>query len=76
MVESDNITVKIAYIAMYKFLENEYKMTQSNDIGGLLGGISLLEDGSTADPAAWQDWLNAIKQASCENCDIRLNLMP
>jgi hypothetical protein len=73
--ENDKITVKTAYIAMYKFLENEYHLTKSDDIGGLLGGMSLLENGSTADPAAWGDWLNAIEKASSNDYDIRLNII-
>ena len=74
--ENDKITVKAAYVAMYKFLENEYELTNSNDIGGLLGGMSLLENGRTADPAIWVDWLNAIENASRNDCDINLHIIP
>lgn len=73
--ENDKISVKAAYIAMYKFLENEYGLTNSDDIGGLLGGMSLLENGTTADPAAWGDWLRAIEQASDKDCDISLKIL-
>jgi hypothetical protein len=74
--ENDKITVKAAYAAMYKFLEHEYELTNSNDIAGLLGGMSLLENGNTADPAIWVDWLNAIAKASCNDCDISLQIIP
>ncbi len=56
-----DLTKMEAYLAMYSFLEHEYEMTKSDDIGGLLGGMSLLQDGGTADPAAMQDWEDAIK---------------
>jgi hypothetical protein len=72
ITENDKISVKTAYAAMYKFLESEYEMTKSDDIGGLLGGMSLLEDGSAADSAAWSDWLNAIEKASRDDCDMKL----
>jgi hypothetical protein len=72
--ENDKITVKTAYAAMYLFLENEYRLTNSDDIGGLLGGMSLLAGGGTADPAAWDDWLDAVEGASHEDCDIHLKL--
>lgn len=70
----DKITVEVAYAAMYKFLENEYEMTKSDDIGGLLGGMSLLRNGKTADPAIWGEWLNAVKKALDEECDIKLKI--
>ncbi len=72
--EDDQITVKTAYAAMYKFLENEYELTNSGDIGGLLGGMSLLEDGHTADPAVWGEWLRAIEKASEKDLDIKLHI--
>lgn len=53
--EDDKITVKTAFAAMYLFLENEYRLTNSGEIGGLLGGMSLLVEGGTADPAVWDD---------------------
>jgi len=38
-------------------------MTKSDDIGSLLGSMSLLEDGRTADPAIESDWLKAVEKA-------------
>jgi hypothetical protein len=73
--ENHTITIKTAYIAMYKFLENEYNLTKSDDIGGLLGGMSLLINGDTADPAAWSDWLNAVENAEKADNDIKLRIM-
>ena len=50
-----------AYQAMLVFLENYYGLTQSDGIGGLIGSMRLLEDGKPADPAIWDDWLEAVK---------------
>ena len=65
------ITKKEAYKVMLIFLDDLYKKTKSDDIGGLLGGFSLLSDGSTADPAAWTDWDNILQK---ENIDELLNI--
>ncbi len=54
------LTTLQAFNAMRKFLEMYYERTSSQDIGSLLGDLHLLQDGSIADPAAWQDWLNAM----------------
>ncbi len=53
------VTLKQAYEIMLVFLERTYEQTRSDDLAGLLGGFSLLPDGDTADPAAWEDWLDA-----------------
>ena len=61
-----------AYAAMFAFLENRYRMTESHELGALLGSMSLLPGGGTADPAIWADWLNAIKEA--ESGAVRLDM--
>lgn len=68
------LTKKEAYLAMYSFLVHEYQVTKSDDIGALLGGMSLLQDGGTADPAAWADWENAIENVKAGNVDALLRL--
>lgn len=60
---TDSIDHKIAYMAMYKFLDDYYQLTKSEDIGGLLGSMSLIEDGNPADSAIWEEWLSAIDAA-------------
>jgi len=49
---------------MFFFLEKEYEMTKSDDIGGLLSSLdwTIWADGGSADPAAWKDWLDAVKK--------------
>lgn len=56
------ITIEEAFRTMVYFLEQYYERTHSDDIGSLLGDLAILEDGNTADPAAWEDWLNCIEQ--------------
>jgi hypothetical protein len=48
--------------AMEKFLEHYYLKNKSDDIGLILSDISsgLFTDTVTADPAAWEDWQDAV----------------
>lgn len=55
-----------AYAAMFYFLEDYYSRGHSDEIGGMLGGMSLLGDGSTADPAVKSDWQRAVQKAMTE----------
>jgi hypothetical protein len=59
---------------MYAYLEEIYHRTRSDDFGSLLGGMSLLEDGKTADPAAWEDWLRAVERAKSGDVNLELGL--
>lgn len=52
---------KQAYAAMFHFLQQLYLRTKSDDLGGLLGGMSMLQDGSPADPAIGSDWQEAVE---------------
>lgn len=54
------LTAVQAFNVMRKFLEMYYERTSSDDVGSLLGDLQTFPDGSTADPAAWQDWLDAM----------------
>ncbi len=56
----EKLTEKQAFKAMVLFLEGFYERTNSDDVGGLLSDLILLEDGSTADPAAWDDWMKCV----------------
>lgn len=50
-----------AYLCMFEFLRQHYDRGPTDVVGGLLGGMSLLQNGSSADPAAWFDWEQAIQ---------------
>lgn len=57
------MTEQQAYAAMFHFLERFYDVTKSDDVGGLLGSMSLLEDGLTADPAIIDEWRESVEYA-------------
>ena len=63
-----------AYTAMFAFLEHRYRLTEPDDLGALLGDMSLLPTGSTADPAIWDEWLNPIKEAKSGGVRVNLEL--
>lgn len=54
------MTQQQAFEAMILFLEHHFNRTQSDDIAALLGDLQLLDDGLTADPAAWQEWMQCV----------------
>jgi hypothetical protein len=70
----DPVTEKEAFLAMYAFLADYYERTKSNEVGGLLGSLSLLPNGSTADAAMWDDWQKALQKAKDGTVDARLKL--
>lgn len=61
-----NLSKEEAYRAMILFLEEFYKRTGSDDVGGLLGSMMILDDGKPADPALWNDWNSVIKKIKDE----------
>jgi hypothetical protein len=68
----DKITTKEAYAAMFAYLKTLYDMTGSDDLGVFLGSMSLLEDGTPADPGVWDDWMEAVQQARLGQVDLTL----
>jgi len=62
-MNKNTLTSEIAFKAMYSFLDNYYQLTKSDDVGGLLGSMSLLSDGSSADPAIKEEWEEAVEKA-------------
>jgi hypothetical protein len=71
---SINLTEKEAYAAMYAYLVTVYDRTQSDDLGGLLGDMSTLGDGETADPAVWHEWLRCVNQVKQSKIDTSLRI--
>ncbi len=59
-----NLGMDQAYRAMVLFLERQYAVGGSDEIGALLGGLALLDDGSPADPALARDWQDAVRGAA------------
>ncbi len=60
------LTYLEAFKCMREFLEMYYKNTESEDIGDILSDtqLSLWEDGSTGDPAAWHEWMECIEKVT------------
>lgn len=57
----NKVTLKEAYLIMFDYLDKYWKRTgKPDDIGGLLGELSLCEN-EPMDPAAFHDWLDSSK---------------
>ena len=68
------LTKNQAFLAMYSFLDGYYQATKSDDVGGILGGISLLPDGSLADPATKEDWDAAVQSVMSGKVNAELQI--
>ncbi|RQU97116.1 hypothetical protein DF040_03840 [Burkholderia cenocepacia] len=69
-MSEQKLTIEQAYRAMFYFLEHEYELTRSDELGGILSSLSwqIWEgDQGPADPAAWQDWQDAVQKALATN---------
>ncbi len=51
------------YRMMYRYLDSLWEQTRDDTLGGLLGEMSLLPDGTPADPAHTEDWNDAVSLA-------------
>lgn len=58
----DCLTLQEAYLAMFEFMAQLYQRTVSDEVGSVLGDLSMLADGTTADPAAWETGCDALKK--------------
>ena len=64
----ETITQLQAYNAMIIFLQNYYlRVGEPDALGILLGGMEFVSEGTTRDPAAWEDWLDAINETMQKN---------
>jgi len=72
IVMKEEININEAYLAMYAFLEELYVKYGFDQFGGLLGSMSLLSDGSTADPAIWEDWIQCVQRVKGGDVDASL----
>lgn len=62
-MDNELLTIEEAYRAMFIYLEKLYSLTNSDDLGGFLGSMTLLSDGRPMDPAVWQDWLQSVQDS-------------
>jgi hypothetical protein len=59
----ENLTIEQAYEVMFEFIKGYYyRLGEPDLLGLLLGGFRFLESEKSADPAAWEDWLEAVKK--------------
>ena len=71
----DKITIKEAYLATYEFLSLLYDRTKSDELGSILGDLSLMSDGTTADPAALKDWIRCLEKVSRKEVDASFRII-
>ena len=67
------LTQEQAYLAMYFFLDKQFSLGWEH-LGGLLGSMSLLSDGTPADPALASDWREAVGAALSGSVSAQLQL--
>lgn len=61
--EAASLSEEQAYVAMFAFLEKLFEVSNSRELGALLGSLALLPDGSPADLAVKREWANAVASA-------------
>jgi hypothetical protein len=62
-----------AYLAMWAFLDKQFSLGWRN-LGGLLGSMSTLTDGTPMDQAFVADWQEAVEAALSGKVDARVVL--
>jgi len=56
------LSEKQGFLAMTYFLAKYHQQTgRKAELAVLLSGIQMLADGRPGDPAAWEDWLEAVR---------------
>ena len=55
------LSVRQAYVAMYRFLEDYQRRGGSDDIFMLLHAMRLTGVNDTTDPGSWSDWIQAVE---------------
>lgn len=57
---------ELGFKVMFRFLEKYYESTGADEIGALLGSMStnVFADDRPADPAIWEEWLQAVREVS------------
>jgi hypothetical protein len=59
---------------MFAFLKQYWERGSSEEIASLLGSMSLLADGGSADPAQLSDWNKAVELALAGEVDAQMHL--
>ena len=69
------LTQEQAYLAMFSFLDKQFALG-CEELGGILGSMSLLPDGTPADPALASDWRDAVVAAVSGQVGAKLSFQP
>jgi len=75
-MDSNKLSPDQAYLAMFAFLDAYYRSTHADDVGALLGSLSLMPDGKPADPAVRGEWTQAVEQALKGQVDAAIGMRP
>ncbi|HET8554628.1 MAG TPA: hypothetical protein VFL78_07360 [Rhodanobacteraceae bacterium] len=67
------LTPEQAYLAMYSFLGKQFSLGWK-ELGGILGSMSPLSDGTPADSALTSDWQDAVAAALSGMVNAQLDL--
>ena len=68
------LTEKEAYMAMFELLRQYYERGRSDEIGGMLGDLSLLNDETSADPAYSVEWKEIVIKIISDRNNLENNL--
>jgi len=68
------LTEKEAYLAMFSFLEDYYKRTKSDEVGSMLSGMCLMNDGEPMDSAYWKEWKQSVEKSLKGTVDAEIGL--
>ena len=60
------MTLEQSYKYVFKILDDYYDRTHNDELGAMLGGLNpnLFQDQMSADPAAWDDWIDAVRKVT------------
>jgi hypothetical protein len=61
-VSNQILSAEQAFQAMAQFLEQYYdRVGKKAELAVVLSDMQIMPDGRPADPAAWEDWLDAVR---------------
>lgn len=61
------MTLMESFSFMFATLASYYTKTHNDELGGMLGGFDNSFGGKPFDPAAWNDWVEAVKKVSTKD---------
>ncbi len=56
------LTAEDGFAAMYEFLRSYWKEFKTANLVDVLSDLQPAERGQSSDPAAWEDWLKAVRK--------------